>query len=131
MTPVSFIGCFLTFYLFNINFDEGGYAAFILLCGISVSGPLYILNDFNISRSRENSATSLIDIFFYAIQFKIVTVLLTICTVIIAMIPFLFEENNLAFWTSFSAGLIGGLIVTLISTLILFPAISLPILIKG
>lgn len=31
--PVSYIGVFLTFYWFKLNFDQGGFASFVLLCG--------------------------------------------------------------------------------------------------
>ena len=34
--PISYIGVFLTFYLFGLNFDQGGFASFVLLCGITV-----------------------------------------------------------------------------------------------
>ncbi|MDH5602298.1 MAG: efflux RND transporter permease subunit, partial [Cyclobacteriaceae bacterium] len=36
MVPLSFIGVFLTFYWFNLNFDQGGYASFLLLSGLVV-----------------------------------------------------------------------------------------------
>ena len=45
--PVSFIGVFLTFYLFDLKFDQGGFAAFILLCGITVNAAIYIINEYN------------------------------------------------------------------------------------
>jgi hypothetical protein len=34
LIPLSFIGVFLTFYLFGFNFDQGGFASFILLSGL-------------------------------------------------------------------------------------------------
>lgn len=45
--PVSFIGVFLTFYWFKLNFDQGGFASFILLSGITVNASIYILNEYN------------------------------------------------------------------------------------
>ena len=42
--PVSFIGLFLTFYLFRLNFDQGGFAAFVLLAALSVNANIYVLN---------------------------------------------------------------------------------------
>ena len=35
--PISYIGVFLTFYWFKLNFDQGGFASFVLLCGITVN----------------------------------------------------------------------------------------------
>ena len=45
--PISFIGLFLTFYLFKINFDQGGFAAFIILAGLSVNACIYVLSEYN------------------------------------------------------------------------------------
>ena len=47
IVPLSFIGCFLGFYCFGLVFNEGGLAAFILMCGLSVNAVLYIQNDYN------------------------------------------------------------------------------------
>ena len=44
--PISYIGVFLTFYWFKLNFDQGGFASFVLLCGITVNASIYILNEF-------------------------------------------------------------------------------------
>lgn len=48
--PISYIGVFLTFYLFGLNFDQGGFASFVLLCGITVNASIYILNEYNAIR---------------------------------------------------------------------------------
>ena len=50
--PISYIGVFLTFYLFGLNFDQGGFASFVLLCGITVNASIYILNEYNAIRKR-------------------------------------------------------------------------------
>lgn len=50
--PISYIGVFLTFYWFKLNFDQGGFASFILLCGITVNASIYILNEYNAIRKR-------------------------------------------------------------------------------
>lgn len=50
--PVSYIGVFLTFYWFRLNFDQGGFASFVLLCGITVNASIYILNEYNSIRRR-------------------------------------------------------------------------------
>src|SRR5690606_15388626 len=54
--PLSFIGIFLSFYWFKINFDQGGFAAFILLSGLTVNSNIYIINEYNnILKSRNIS----------------------------------------------------------------------------
>ena len=53
--PISYIGVFLTFYWFKLNFDQGGFASFVLLCGITVNASIYILNEYNQIRERKRS----------------------------------------------------------------------------
>jgi len=120
MIPISFIGVFLTFYFFDFNFDQGGYASFILLCGISVNSALYIINDYNNLKSQfPNRNTRLL--YFKAFNYKITPVFLTIISTIVGLIPFIWNGQNEAFWFSFAAGSIGGLIFSLIGILFYLP----------
>jgi multidrug efflux pump subunit AcrB len=43
LIPISFIGLFLIFSLFNFYFDQGGYAAFVMLGGLAVNAGIFIL----------------------------------------------------------------------------------------
>ncbi|MBL7473293.1 efflux RND transporter permease subunit [Robertkochia sp. 1368] len=123
MIPISFIGVFLTFYLFELNFDQGGYASFILLAGLSVNAALYIVNDLNNLRKTHPMIS---DSWRYmkAFNSKIIPILLTVITTIAGLIPFLVNGREEVFWFAFALGSISGL---LLSTLILF--FLLPILI--
>lgn len=47
LIPISFIGLFLIFSLFGFSFDQGGFAAFVMLGGLAVNAGIFILNDFN------------------------------------------------------------------------------------
>ena len=120
MIPISFIGVFLTFYLFDINFDQGGYASFILLSGITVNSALYIINDLN-NTTKENSKRCKIDNYFKAFNSKIIPILITIVTTIVGLLPFVWGGQNEVFWFSFAAGSIGGLIFSIIGILIYLP----------
>lgn len=120
MIPVSFVGVFLTFYLFDINFDQGGYASFILLSGISVNSALYIINDFNNNR-KKRPLVSLQDSYYKAFHSKITPIALTIITTIVGLIPFVWEGQKEVFWFSFAAGSIGGLVFSMIGILIYLP----------
>jgi multidrug efflux pump subunit AcrB len=97
MIPISFIGVFLTFYLFDFNFDQGGYASFILLCGISVNAALYIINDFNNFKRRYPNKNPQ-QLYIKAFTYKIIPVLLTILSTIAGLIPFVIGGQNEAFW---------------------------------
>jgi multidrug efflux pump subunit AcrB len=119
LIPVSFAGLFLTFYVFSLNFDQGGWAAFILLSGLSVNAGLYILNDFNNFR-KSGPGRSLAAIYLKAFQYKITPVILTIASTIIGLIPFVIGQRE-AFWFAFAAGTIGGLVFSLLGILVFFP----------
>lgn len=120
MIPISFIGVFLTFYAFDFNFDQGGYAAFILLCGISVNSALYIVNDFN-NLKIQFPNRNIKQLYFKAYNYKIIPVILTIVSTIVGLIPFVWNGQNEAFWFSFAAGSIGGLIFSLIGIFFYLP----------
>lgn len=56
MIPISFIGVFLTFWLFELRFDQGGFASFVLLSGLVVNAGIYLINDYNLFRRGGSSA---------------------------------------------------------------------------
>lgn len=120
MIPISFIGVFLTFYLFDFNFDQGGYASFILLCGISVNAALYILNDYNNLKIQYPLRNPQF-LYFKAFNYKIIPVLLTIISTMVGLVPFVWAGQNEAFWFSFAVGSIGGLLFSLIGFFIYLP----------
>ncbi len=120
MIPISFIGVFLTFYLFEFNFDQGGYASFILLCGISVNSALYIINDYN-NLIKLYPKRSIHSLYFKAYNYKIIPVVLTIASTVVGLIPFVWDGQREAFWFSFAVGSIGGLLFSLIAIIIYLP----------
>jgi len=124
MIPISFVGVFLTFYLFDFNFDQGGYASFILLSGISVNSALYIINDFNNLR-KQHPNRPITSLYFKAFNSKIIPVLLTIVSTIAGLIPFIWDGQNEAFWFSFAAGSIGGLLFSLVGIVFYLPLFGL------
>jgi multidrug efflux pump subunit AcrB len=117
--PVSFIGLFLTFYIFNLNFDQGGLAAFILLSGLSVNAGLYILNDYNIFRKKRPGGEP-VAVYLKAFYYKFFPVFLTIISTITGLLPFLIGKREV-FWFAFAAGTIGGLGFSLIALCLFFP----------
>lgn len=118
--PLLFIGVFLTFYLFDINFDQGGFAAFVFLAGIGVNSGLYILNDYN-QFVRGTKNLSMLKLYVKAFNHKIIPVILTILSTIIGLLPFVWGGQQEVFWFSFAAGVIGGLLFSLLSIYIYFP----------
>ena len=120
MIPVSFIGVFLTFYLFDINFDQGGFASFILLSGLVVNAGLYIINDFNNLRKKYPGRSSFV-LYLKAYNQKIIPVLLTIVSSVLGLIPFIWQGQNEVFWFAFASGAMGGLIFSIVALWIYMP----------
>jgi multidrug efflux pump subunit AcrB len=109
--PVSFIGIFLTFYIFNLRFDEGGFASFILLCGLSVNANIYILNEYNNIRRRRPQLSPL-NAYIKAWNAKIEPIFLTVVSTVLGFIPFMVGYRE-SFWFPLAAGATGGLIMSL------------------
>jgi len=120
MIPVSFIGVFLTFYLFDFNFDQGGFASFILLCGIVVNAGLYIINDYN-NFCRAKGVRNSLRIYIKAFNHKIIPIFLTIISTVLGLVPFVWSGQKEVFWFAFAAGSMGGLIFSIVAVVIYLP----------
>lgn len=115
MIPVSFIGVFLIFYLLHLNFDQGGFASFILLSGITVN---YILNEFNTLR-RQYTKVSPRKLYVNAFRIKIVPILLTVLSTILGFLPFIVGESKESFWYPLAIGTMGGLVMSLVAVFLI------------
>ena len=120
MLPLSYIGVFLTFYLFNFNFDQGGYAAFLFLSGIVVNSALYILNDMN-NLKKSNPGLSGVDMYIKAYNAKIIPILLTVASTVLGLTPFLIGGKTTSFWFALASGTIGGLLFSLLVLIVFLP----------
>lgn len=123
--PVSYIGVFLTFYWFRLNFDQGGFASFVLLCGITVNASIYILNEYNSIRRRLPHLAPL-RAYTKAWNSKIIPIFLTVISTILGFIPFMVGTEKEAFWFPLAAGTIGGLIMSVIGVFIFLPVFICP-----
>ncbi|MDR1594457.1 MAG: efflux RND transporter permease subunit [Prevotellaceae bacterium] len=118
--PVSYIGLFLTFYLFKLSFDQGGFAAFILLTGISVNANIYVLNEYNNIRKKRPLIKPL-KAYIKAWNAKVLPIFLTIFSSILGFIPFMLGQYKEAFWFPLAAGTVGGLIMSFITLFLFLP----------
>lgn len=119
--PVSFIGVFLIFYLTKMNFDQGGFASFVLLCGITVNAAIYLLNEYNHQAKRG------IIPYMRAFNAKIIPILLTVLSTILGFIPFMVgTDGREGFWFPLALGTIGGLAMSLLAIFIFLPLFLLP-----
>lgn len=122
--PVSYIGVFLTFYWFRLNFDQGGFASFVLLCGITVNASIYILNEYNSIRRRFPRLSAL-RAYTKAWNAKIIPIFLTVVSTILGFIPFMVGTDKEAFWFPLAAGTIGGLVMSVIGIFFFLPVFVL------
>jgi multidrug efflux pump subunit AcrB len=123
--PVSYIGVFLTFYTFRLNFDQGGFASFVLLCGITINASIYILNEYNKIRERK-PLLSPYRAYLKAWNAKITPIFLTVISTVLGFIPFMTGLDREAFWFPLAAGTIGGLLMSLIGIFFYLPIFVLP-----
>ncbi|KYG84801.1 multidrug transporter [Roseivirga seohaensis] len=114
--PISFIGLFLIFSLFDFSFDQGGYAAFVMLGGLVVNAAIFIVNDLNNTKLKKYNRAVL-----RAVMGKAQPIMLTILSTCFGLIPFLLEGENEAFWFSLAIGTIGGLMFSTIAVFVCLP----------
>lgn len=118
--PISLIGVFLTYYLLDINFGQGGFAAIILLGGLTVNSAIYIVNEINhLLIGRDVPIT--LRLYLKAYNTKIIPVLLTILSTILGLIPFLIDGQKEPFWFSLATGTAGGLLFSMVSIYVYLP----------
>ena len=114
--PISFIGLFLVFSLFEFYFDQGGYAAFVLLGGVVVNAAIFVVNDLNNLKGKYYNRNVV-----KAITEKAQPILLTVLSTCFGLIPFLIEGQSEVFWFSLAVGTIGGLVFSLFSIFVVLP----------
>ena len=115
MVPVSFVGLFLVFGLSKITFDQGGFAAFVMLCGTTVNAGIYMINEW-----RSIGCQS-VRSYVRAYSRKVKPIMLTVVSTVAGLIPFLTDGPTEVFWFSFAAGTIGGMLVSIPALVFIFP----------
>ncbi|AXG69860.1 toluene efflux pump membrane transporter TtgH [Kordia sp. SMS9] len=126
MIPASFIGIFLTFSWFDLPFDQGGLASFIMLSGIVVNAAIYIINQYN---NQETKRPDDLATYIKAYNAKIIPIMLTILSTVLGLLPFVMVAGNDFFWTSFAYGNIGGLLFSILVLVLLLP-LCIPLKLK-
>ena len=116
--PLSFIGLFLMFGCFDFYFDQGGYAAFILLGGLVVNATIYIVNDFNNLRKKNYNRSVM-----KAVTGKMKPIILTIASTCLGLLPFIIGGQSEVFWFALAIGTIGGLMFSLLVVFLFLPII--------
>ncbi len=116
--PISYIGVFLTFYLFKLSFDQGGFAAFVLLCGVAVNANIYVIDEYNNIRNARKIPP--LKAYIKAWNAKISPIFLTVISTILGFMPFMIGYRE-AFWYPLAAGTMGGLVMSLVGLFFFLP----------
>ena len=119
MIPISFIGVFLSFGWSDFIFDQGGFAAFVLLCGIVVNAGIYLINEEDTCAAISGKRG--IALYLKAFNHKIVPISLTILSTILGLAPFLYDGPEEVFWFAFAIAAISGTFFSVIALLIYLP----------
>ena len=119
MIPISFIGVFLSFGWSDFIFDQGGFAAFVLLCGIVVNAGIYLINEEDTCAAISSKRG--IALYLKAFNHKIVPISLTILSTILGLAPFLYDGPEEVFWFAFAIAAISGTFFSVIALLIYLP----------
>lgn len=117
MIPVSFIGVFLVFGATNLTFDQGGFAAFVMLCGLTVNAGIYLLKTWK-------EQTMDIRGYVRAFNLKIIPILLTVVSTILGLLPFLSGGSREVFWFDFAIGTMAGLLMSLLAIIFVLPVFA-------
>jgi multidrug efflux pump subunit AcrB len=125
LIPLSFIGVFISFYWFDFNFDQGGYASFLLLAGNVVNAGIFIVNEFNIQQQKHPNRTLLRN-YLTAFHHKILPILLTVLSTVVGFVPFLWAGSTQAFWFALAVGSVAGLLMSLLVIFIYLPVFLIP-----
>ena len=125
MIPISFIGLFLVFGLSDFAFDQGGFAAFVMLAGIVVNAGIYLLGTYQAFREGR-AVRQPVRCYLRAFHDKIHPIFLTVISTVLGLLPFLSDGPEEVFWFDFAVGTIGGLAFSLIALFLYLPVFALP-----
>ncbi|WP_375447898.1 efflux RND transporter permease subunit [uncultured Fibrella sp.] len=123
LIPLSYTGVFLAFYVTDSNFDQGGYAGFVLLAGNVVCAGIFIVAEMN-RLSVRYPRLPVRQTYLKAFRHKCVAVMLTVVSTIVGMVPFLIYDKE-PFWYALGIGTIGGLTMSLLVMLFMLPTLLL------
>lgn len=107
------MGMFLAYPIFGISFGQGGFAAMIMLCGITVNAGIYLTTEYRTVCALTGKTG--LKSYIRAYNRKIVPTMLTILSTVLGLIPFLFDGRQNLFWFSFAVGVMSGMLFSVIA----------------
>ena len=119
LIPVSFMGLFLAYPIFGVNFGQGGFAAMIMLCGITVNAGIYLTSEYRTIAGAKGVHG--LKTYLKAYNRKIVPTMLTVLSTVLGLVPFLIDGKQNAFWFSFAIGVMSGMLFSVIAIVFIMP----------
>jgi len=119
LIPVSFMGLFIAYPLFGVSFGQGGFAAMIMLCGLTVNAGIYLTSEYRTIASSNGKKG--VGTYIKAYNRKIIPTMLTIMSTVLGLIPFLFDGMQNQFWFSFAIGVMSGMLFSVIAIVFVMP----------
>jgi len=119
LIPISFMGLFLAYPIFGVTFDQGGFAAMIMLCGITVNAGIYLTSEYRTIAAATGQHGLMT--YIKAYNRKIIPTMLTILSTVLGLIPFLFDGKQNQFWFSFAIGVMSGMLFSVIAIVLIMP----------
>lgn len=114
LIPISMVGAFLVYHFGGVEFGLGGFAALVLLSGLTVNAGIYLMNEYN------NNGKN----YLRAYNHKIIPILLTVLSTVLGLVPFVFDQDENHFWYSFAMGSVGGLLFSLLALVFAMPVFT-------
>jgi hydrophobe/amphiphile efflux-1 (HAE1) family protein len=119
--PFSLIGVILAFLVTGTNLNIVSFLGIIMLLGIVVNNGIVLVDYTNLLRGRSYKT---IDAILEAGKSRLRPVLMTSFTTMLAMIPMILSKSiGYQIWIPLGITIVGGLLVSMLITLILIPCI--------
>ncbi|HLP45590.1 MAG TPA: efflux RND transporter permease subunit [Candidatus Kapabacteria bacterium] len=119
--PLSLIGVFLAFWLFDFSFDASGYIGIILMMGIVVNNAILLVDNIN-HHIEKNS--KIIESIVIGTKERIRPIIMTTLTAVLGMLPLVLLRDAGSkgdIWTNLALCTIGGLTSSTLLILFVMP----------
>ena len=105
--PLALIGMGAALFLFDAPFNQGGYAALLLLMGIAVNNSILLV--YTISNALKRQPTDPTEAIANAAFHRLRPIFITTLTTIAGFLPLLLQGDRNDFWYTLALGTSGGL----------------------
>lgn len=119
LIPISIMGVFVSFWLFEMKLDEGFLASLIFLSGVTVNSGIFLISEYRFIQ-KVNPHLPCTVVFSKALNHKIMPILLTLFSTVFGFVPFVIGSPE-SFWFNLAVGIISGIIMSIIGIVFILP----------